>query len=180
MVAVAESSNYAFYRARVDQAIRDAGLWGDDARAIVYAVIITETSKDQPKGWKNYTNPRVPASYGFTPNDGDPPSASWSTQLSVGLFQQQPWWAGSASPVVLMDPYISTTKFLMGVPSAHIPGLTSFAWRSLTPWAAAQRVQGSEFSDGSNYLQSMPLALGLVNETPAADWWSQWFGGNVA
>lgn len=168
----AESPHYAFYRREVDRAIRDCDMWDDLVRSIVYATIITETCDGRPKGWLNYTNPREPQFARFEPNDGDPPSKSWSTQRSGGLFQQQPQFWGPN----VMDPYLSARAFLLGVGAPfYAPGLRSFDYRSMQPWRAAQRVQGSEFADASNYRRNYPLAIELINERPATNWWSGWF-----
>jgi hypothetical protein len=77
---------------------------------------------------------------------------------SVGLFQQRPaWWFVNRSDTLeqrvrdLMDDAVSTRLFLrelVGVPD----------WQIMEPWIAAQRVQRSEFIDGSNYRDRMAVA----------------------
>jgi hypothetical protein len=67
---------------------------------------------------------------------------------SVGLFQQQVGGAVNSTAnwgttAELMDPEISTRKFL--------DALLRLDWIPMTNWAAAQAVQHSAFSDGSNY-----------------------------
>lgn len=69
---------------------------------------------------------------------------------SVGLFQQQVGGAVNSTAnwgttAELMDPVISTRKFLNA--------LLRIDWMPMTNWAAAQAVQRSAFSDGSNYQQ---------------------------
>jgi hypothetical protein len=80
---------------------------------------------------------------------------------SVGLFQQRPsqGW-GSVSQI--MDPNYSAGKFfstLKGVKGRN----------SLDPWMAAQKVQRSAFSDGSNYQkywdEAMAIFTGMGNGT---------------
>lgn len=73
---------------------------------------------------------------------------------SLGLFQQrvsQGW--GTASQE--MDPAQATAMFLerlLAVPR----------WQSIAPWAAAQAVQRSATSDGSNYETHWPMAGALL------------------
>lgn len=66
---------------------------------------------------------------------------------SRGLFQQMGPWGPLA---VRMDPAGSAGLFF--------DRLTSFNWRGMAPWAAAQKVQESEFSNGSNYQRNLAQA----------------------
>jgi LysM repeat protein len=75
---------------------------------------------------------------------------------SVGLFQQQVGGAVNSTAnwgttAELMDPEISTRKFL--------DALLRLDWIPMTNWAAAQAVQHSAFSDGSNYRSHDPAAI---------------------
>lgn len=75
---------------------------------------------------------------------------------SVGLFQQQVGGAVNSTAnwgttAELMDPEISTRKFL--------DALLRLNWIPMTNWAAAQAVQHSAFSDGSNYRQHDATAI---------------------
>lgn len=67
---------------------------------------------------------------------------------SVGEFQQQPWWGTHEQ---LMTVSLSCGQFLNGN-GPGIPGLFSDNyWKTASTWLAAQHVQRSAFSDGSNY-----------------------------
>jgi LysM domain len=75
---------------------------------------------------------------------------------SVGLFQQQVGGARNSTAnwgttAELMDPEVSTKKFL--------DALLRLDWIPMTNWAAAQAVQHSAFSDGSNYRSNDALAI---------------------
>jgi LysM domain-containing protein len=75
---------------------------------------------------------------------------------SVGLFQQQVGGAKNSTAdwgttAQLMDPEISTKKFLDALLGLH--------WMPMTNWAAAQKVQGSAFADGSNYKSNDARAI---------------------
>ena len=66
---------------------------------------------------------------------------------SLGLFQQRGW----GTPAQEMNPAVATGLFvkrLLAVPR----------WRQLEPWVAAEDVQVSAFSHGSNYRANWPLA----------------------
>lgn len=162
MVVTDKSPNFDFYKREVDRAIRDCGMWNDKVRLIVYTTIITETCDGRPFGWLNYTNPREPQFANFKPNDGDPPNKSWSTQRSGGLFQQQPQFWGPD----VMDPYKTTTSFLVGFRFADgrsAAGLAKTSWQTLPIHTACQIVQGSEFGDGSNYKRNIPYAQMVID-----------------
>jgi cell wall-associated NlpC family hydrolase len=75
---------------------------------------------------------------------------------SLGLFQQRDW----GSPEQEMDPSISTGLFVERLEA--LPG-----WQTLPPWVAAQDVQHSKFSDGSNYRANWALAGSLLSEVLA-------------
>ena len=62
---------------------------------------------------------------------------------SLGLFQQRAS-QGWGTPAEEMDPAKATGMFVQRL--LAVPG-----WPALTPWMAAQAVQRSAFSDGSNY-----------------------------
>jgi len=72
---------------------------------------------------------------------------------SRGLFQQRTPW-GPLS--VRMDPAGSAGLFYDAL--VRVPG-----WQALPPWIAVQRVQRSEFADGSNYRVNYPVAVAAVN-----------------
>jgi cell wall-associated NlpC family hydrolase len=65
---------------------------------------------------------------------------------SLGLFQQRPS-QGWGTPAQLMDPTYATDAFVRRLLSvAH--------WQQVAPWLAAQDVQHSAYSNGSNYEQN--------------------------
>jgi len=77
---------------------------------------------------------------------------------SVGLFQQQVGGAVNSTAdwgttAELMDPEVSTRKFLNA--------LLRLDWIPMTNWAAAQAVQHSAFSDGSNYRSNDSHAIAI-------------------
>jgi hypothetical protein len=105
---------------------------------------------------KVYANRNVPASLAL------PHEAVGQDHLSVGIFQQQtPMWGTCAD---CMDVATSTAKFL--------GALEKVAWRRLPNWLAAQAVQRSAFSDGSNYQRhdahAARIAAALWGGGPAA------------
>jgi peptidoglycan DL-endopeptidase CwlO len=69
---------------------------------------------------------------------------------SLGLFQQRSS-QGWGTPSEEMDPAEATAMFVSRL--LQVPG-----WASLPPWQAAQRVQRSATSDGSNYQRNWPLS----------------------
>ena len=73
---------------------------------------------------------------------------------SVGIFQQRPM-AGWGPPEILMDPAKSAELFFAELD--EVPN-----WRSMSPWASAQEVQGSPSSDGEIYRNSYAQAVGIV------------------
>ena len=72
---------------------------------------------------------------------------------SVGLFQQRPS-QGWGSVQQIMDPNYSARKFFEG-----LKGVKGRA--SMDPWMAAQKVQRSAFSDGSNYQKYWDEAMAI-------------------
>jgi peptidoglycan DL-endopeptidase CwlO len=78
-------------------------------------------------------------------------------QGSLGLFQQRGW--GTAQQE--MAPSVATALFMARL--LALPG-----WRSLPPWVAAQDVQHSRFTDGSNYRANWALAGRLLDAMLAA------------
>ncbi len=108
---------------------------------------------------------------------------------SVGVFQQRPstdWSTFATGPAAdsnkaavfqLMEPAYSAEAFFGSPagskpPSALSHGLQNVSnWQGISPWVAAQRVQGSTSGDGSNYRDQMDKANGLLakfwNSSPA-------------
>jgi hypothetical protein len=95
---------------------------------------------------------------------GDAPGPS-----SRGVFQQMPGWGPES---VRMDP--------AGAAGLFFDALRATPWTTLKPWVAAQRVQQSEFvagftgegSDGTegwNYLQRYPAAIQVVAQLSGVD-----------
>jgi hypothetical protein len=79
---------------------------------------------------------------------------------SVGLFQQRPM-SGWGPPEILIDPAESAELFFSEL--VKVPG-----WRTMSPWDAAQAVQGSPSSDGEIYRASYARALDVVTDLTAA------------
>jgi hypothetical protein len=97
---------------------------------IAITVAITES------GIRELANSNVPSSLNF-PHEG-----VGSDHSSLGEFQQQtPGW-GTVSE--LMQPHVNAVKFLNALK-------TKTDRNSIQPWQAAQEVQNSGYSDGSNY-----------------------------
>jgi hypothetical protein len=78
-------------------------------------------------------------------------------QGSLGLFQQRGW----GTPQQEMAPPVATALFLARL-------LALAGWRSLPPWVAAQDVQHSKFTDGSNYQANWAVAGRLLDAVLAA------------
>jgi len=86
-------------------------------------------------------------------NYGDyPASMGGAMSSSRGLFQQISAW-GPLS--VRMDPQGSAGLFFDALVRIN-------NWQMLSPWVAAQAVQQSEFSDGSNYKGNLSWAQSIV------------------
>jgi hypothetical protein len=80
-------------------------------------------------------------------------------QDSLGLFQQRPS-QGWGTPAQLMDPVYATDAFvrrLLSVPN----------WQKIAPWLAAQDVQHSADSDGSNYEANWGGPAGILADVLA-------------
>jgi len=73
---------------------------------------------------------------------------------SLGLFQQRvsQGWGTAAQE---MDPATATAMFVQ-----HLLALPD--WQSMAPWQAAQAVQRSAFTDGSNYQAKWPQAAVII------------------
>ena len=118
---------------------------GDQAAVIALMTGLAES------GLRVLSNPNDPAGNAF-PNQG-----VGSDHASLGIFQQQPWWGTAAAR---MEPVASTNLFLdrlLAIPS----------WQARSPWQAAQSVQASAFSDGSNYHAQLDLAVSILNAVKA-------------
>lgn len=90
-------------------------------------------------------------------NYGDVQNGSMTS--SRGLFQQIAAWGPLADR---LDPIKSSTFFFTGGQAGQ-RGLKQVPdWQGMTPWLAAQAVQGSEFSDGSNYHDRYDKATSIV------------------
>lgn len=74
-----------------------------------------------------------------------------NNQGSLGLFQQRGW----GSPAQEMNPTVATGLFVHHL--LAVPG-----WRNLPPWVAAQDVQRSAFTGGTNYRANWPLSGQLL------------------
>jgi hypothetical protein len=74
---------------------------------------------------------------------------------SRGLFQQRPS-AGWGTVQQVLDPAYATNRFL--------DSLQTKDWQHMQPWQAAQAVQISAYSDGSNYRAHYNEAQGLMGQ----------------
>lgn len=109
-------------------AVKARGL-PERAAHIAIEVALTES------GLRVYANSNIPESLRL------PHEAVGHDHLSVGIFQQQtPMWGTCAD---CMGVATSTAKFLNALGKVN--------WQSMSNWMAAQSVQRSAFSDGSNY-----------------------------
>lgn len=90
---------------------------------------------------------------------------------SLGIFQQLTGWGSVATRT---NPYQSAVLFFKGGAEGQKGLLNTPGWQTMNPWNAAQAVQGSEFSDGSNYhaqfaqAQQIYSQLGGGTYTPVA------------
>ena len=109
---------------------------GNQAALIALTAALTSSSM------RVLTNPNDPAGDAFV-NQG-----AGHKQDSLGIFQQHASWGSAAQR---MDPVASTNLFMNMLLSVH-------GWESMSPWAAAQRVQLSAFADGSNFRTQLDLA----------------------
>ncbi|QDQ97985.1 phage tail tape measure protein [Tomitella fengzijianii] len=112
------------------------------------AVIGTMTGLAE-SGLRVLANPAVPDSYNY-PHDGE-----GYDHDSIGVFQQRQ--AGWGTTADRMDPKRSADMFFDAL--AGVPG-----WETMDPALAAQAVQRSAFSDGSNYRPHLPEAERLVDQ----------------
>lgn len=71
---------------------------------------------------------------------------------SIGLFQQMPSWGSKADR---LNPAKAAGFFFDALTKQS-------GWASKQPWMAAQAVQQSEFTDGSNYQQNYSLAVDIA------------------
>jgi hypothetical protein len=120
-------------------------------------------------------NQNVPLSENNPSKQGD-----GSNGTSLGVFQQQITddWSTISSDISntdainqLMTPAYSAEAFFgspssaTGASSALTKGLQDVSgWQAMTPWAAAQAVQHSATSDGSNYERYVKPAQSLLNQ----------------
>ncbi|MHB8185777.1 MAG: C40 family peptidase [Dermatophilaceae bacterium] len=118
---------------------------GDPAALIALITGLAES------GLRVLANPNDPAGNAY------PSQGVGSDHASLGIFQQQPWWGTAAQR---MEPVASTNIFL-----DHLLAIPN--WQALPPWLAAQSVQASAFSDGSNYHAQMDLAVSILNAVKA-------------
>ncbi len=103
-------------------------------------IIVALATAMQESGMRNLANPKVPASLSI-PNEG-----LGHDHLSVGIFQQQPWWGALAD---LMNPRMAAVKFFEAL-------LKVGGWQQMAPTVAAQAVQRSAFPDA--YADDVPTA----------------------
>jgi cell wall-associated NlpC family hydrolase len=96
-------------------------------------------------------------------NYGDSPGGSMSS--SRGMYQQQDPWGPLADR---LDPVKSTTMFFQGGQGGQKGLLDISGWQTMEPWQAAQAVQGSEFSDGSNYQAKYSQAQSIYGKISAS------------
>jgi cell wall-associated NlpC family hydrolase len=114
---------------------------GDQAAVIALITGLAES------GLRVLANPNDPAGNAY------PSQGVGSDHASLGIFQQQPWWGTAPAR---MEPVASTNIFL-----DHLLAIPN--WQAAPPWLAAQQVQTSAFSDGSNYHAQMDLAVSILN-----------------
>jgi cell wall-associated NlpC family hydrolase len=87
------------------------------------------------------------------------PDGSRGMSSSRGLFQQLTAWGPLQDR---LDPATSTTMFFTGGQAGQKGLLAVPHWWTLDPWVAAQAVQQSEFSDGSNYRGNLATTDAIV------------------
>ena len=100
-------------------------------------------------------------------NYGDIQNGSMTS--SRGLYQQMTPWGALEKR---LDPAGATTLFINGgdivpeIPNdGHEPGLLDIPnWWTLDPWVAAQSVERSEFSNGSNYRGNLAVTDAIVDQ----------------
>ena len=92
-------------------------------------------------------------------NYGDIQNGSMTS--SRGLFQQMDPWG----PLdVRLDPAGATSLFINGGQGGQSGLLDIPNWWTLDPWVAAQAVEQSEFSDGSNYRGNLEVTDAIVDQ----------------
>ena len=141
---IAGMSDVAAANGRVVAAVSVAR-GGDQAAVIALMTGLAES------GLRVLANPNDPAGNAY------PSQGVGRDHASLGIFQQQPWWGTAAQR---MEPVASTNIFL-----DHLLAIPN--WQTLPPWRAAQSVQASAFSDGSNYHAQMDLAVSILNAVKA-------------
>lgn len=104
---------------------------GIEMRIPEKGIIVGLATAMQESGMRVLANPKVPESMSL-PHEG-----IGTDHLSVGPFQQQPWWGSTAE---LMAPRTSARKFFAAL-------LKVGGWQSMAPTVAAQSVQQSAFPD---------------------------------
>ncbi|WP_148223352.1 hypothetical protein [Segniliparus rotundus] len=112
------------------------------------------TALDEGK-LQNYGSVKFPQSQQYADKNPDGTPILGSDHNSIGIFQQQVGIWGDDIPN-MMDPHTAADRFFKGYvhPDGKTnAGLSSVNYESMTPWAAAQAVQGSFDSSGSNYKQ---------------------------
>ena len=78
---------------------------------------------------------------------------------SRGVFQQISAWG----PLSQRENVAASTRMFLTGGQEGQPGLLDIkGWQNMQPWTAVQSVQQSEFADGSNYQQQMPLAQQFI------------------
>ncbi len=129
-------------------------------------------------GLKNYANEKVPFSKQNVAWLALPePRPLGKDGLSVGIMQQQVGFNWSTEPKnskaevdQLMNPAYAAQAFFGSPPGANAPsalkkGLQNKSgWQTGDPAMAAQSVQGSAFSDGSNYKKQQATAQTLLDK----------------
>lgn len=129
------------YAADIVASAKQMGMSVRDAQ-IAIMTALTES------GLRELANTNVPASLQY-PHDG-----TGSDHASLGDFQQQtPGWGSVAE---LMQPHVDHVKFLEALKSKPDR-------YSIQPWQAAQEVQNSAYSDGSNYRANWPQAQSIAS-----------------
>jgi hypothetical protein len=98
-------------------------------------------------------------------NFGDIASSGQMTS-SRGLFQQKAAWG----PLVdRTDPAKAATMFFTGGQAGQEGLMDIEGWQQMSPHVAAQAVQKSQFSDGSNFAKHMALAETVITDLGVAD-----------
>jgi len=143
---------------------------GDDKKAAQISLMVAIAES----GLKIYSNSNIPLSLGVPTAQ-----AVGHDHYSLGVFQQQitTGWStlgGDINNIAainqLMDPAYNAEAFLGSKPGSNAPralskGLQNIGnWQGLDPWVAAQKVQVSGTSDGSNYKRFQAAAQSLIDQ----------------